>query len=124
MGSIGHPCRTIQGSARYLPLMTVQALREVSFCDEARPTTQMRQWSSSNNSCVHNQIATFGLFGRQSVTLNIGLNIGCSHNRPSEQSVKWNIGQALEMVQSSGGRSFQRRGAVMERLGWRTRDEK
>jgi len=42
--------------------------------------------------CVHNQIATFGLFGRQSVTLNIGLNIGCSHNRdnrPSEQSDKW-----------------------------------
>ena len=31
MGSIGHLCRTIQGSARYLPLMTVQALREVSI---------------------------------------------------------------------------------------------
>src|SRR6218665_61851 len=46
-------------------------------------------------SCVHNQIATFGLLGRQSVTLNIGLNIGCSHNRPSEQSAKCNIGQAL-----------------------------
>src|SRR6218665_286491 len=46
-------------------------------------------------SCVHNQIATFGLLGRQSVTL----NIGCSHNRnnrPSEQSAKCNIGQALE----------------------------
>src|SRR6218665_3785971 len=45
-------------------------------------------------SCVHNQIATFGLLGRQSVTL----NIGCSHNRnnqPSEQSAKCNIGQAL-----------------------------
>src|SRR6218665_3844587 len=27
---IGHPCRTIQGSARYMSLMTVQALREVS----------------------------------------------------------------------------------------------
>jgi len=39
MGSIGHPCRTIQGSTRYLPLMTVQALRGVSFCDEARSTT-------------------------------------------------------------------------------------
>ena len=39
MGFIGHPCRTIQGSVRYLPLMTVQALREVSICDEARPTT-------------------------------------------------------------------------------------
>src|SRR6218665_1363315 len=39
MGSIGHPCRTIQGSARHLPLMTVQALREASFCDEARPKT-------------------------------------------------------------------------------------
>src|SRR6218665_1351651 len=51
--------------------------------------------------CVHNQIATFGLFGRQSVTLNIGLNISCSHNRdnrPSEQSVKCNIGQALIYV--------------------------
>src|SRR6218665_2617884 len=49
-------------------------------------------------SCVHNQIATFGLLSRQSVTLNIGLNIGCSHNRnnqPSEQSAKCNIGQAL-----------------------------
>ena len=49
-------------------------------------------------SCVHNQIATFGLSGRQSVPLNIGLNIGCSHNRknrPSEQSAKCNIGQAL-----------------------------
>ena len=49
-------------------------------------------------SCVHNQIATFGLLGRQSVTLNIGLNIGCTHNRdnrPSEQSAKCNIGQAL-----------------------------
>jgi len=36
----------------------------------------------------------FVLFGRQSVTL----NIGCSHNRdnrPSEQSAKCNIGQAL-----------------------------
>src|SRR6218665_2070393 len=34
---------------------------------------------------------------RQSVTLNIGLNIGCSHNRdnrPSEQSAKCTIGQA------------------------------
>src|SRR6218665_919462 len=54
-----------------------------------------------NYSCVHNQIATFGLFGRQSVTLNIGLNISCSHNRdnrPSEQSVKCNIGQALIYV--------------------------
>jgi len=39
MCSIGHPCRTIQGSARYMSLMTVQALREVSICDEARPTT-------------------------------------------------------------------------------------
>ena len=39
MGSIGHPCRTIQGPARYLSLMTVQALREVSVCDGARPTT-------------------------------------------------------------------------------------
>ena len=38
-GPIGHPCRTIQGLTRYLPLMTVQALREVSVCDEARPTT-------------------------------------------------------------------------------------
>ena len=49
-------------------------------------------------SCVHNQIATFGLLGRQSVTLNIGLNVGCSHNRnnrPSEQSAKCNIGLAL-----------------------------
>ena len=49
-------------------------------------------------SCVHNQIATFGLLDRQSVTLNIGLNIGYSHNRdnrPSEQSAKCNIGQAL-----------------------------
>ena len=47
-------------------------------------------------SFVHNQIATFGLLGRQSVTL----NIGCSHNRynrPSEQSAKCNIGQALIM---------------------------
>ena len=51
------------------------------------------------DSCVYNQIATFGLLDRQSsVTLNIGLNIGCSHNRdnrPSEQSAKCNIGQAL-----------------------------
>src|SRR6218665_2488462 len=39
MGSIGHPCRSIQGSARYMSLMTVQALREVSICDKARPTT-------------------------------------------------------------------------------------
>src|SRR6218665_3736346 len=29
MSSIGHPCSTTQGSARYLSLMTVQALREV-----------------------------------------------------------------------------------------------
>jgi len=39
----------------------------------------------------------FGLLGRKSVTLNIGLNISCSHNwenRPSEQSAKCNIGQA------------------------------
>jgi len=36
MGSIGHPCSTIiQGSARYLSLMTVQALREVSVFDQA-----------------------------------------------------------------------------------------
>src|SRR6218665_3549463 len=39
IGSIGHPCRTIQGSARYLPLMTVQALWEVFVCDEAREIT-------------------------------------------------------------------------------------
>src|SRR6218665_1308763 len=39
MGSIGPPCRTIQGSARHMSLMTVQALREVSTCDEVRPTT-------------------------------------------------------------------------------------
>src|SRR6218665_1845217 len=39
MGSIGHPCRTIEGSAWHLSLMTVQALREVSICDEAKPTT-------------------------------------------------------------------------------------
>src|SRR6218665_3447037 len=35
MGSIGHPCSTIQGSAQYLSLMTVQALREVSVLDQA-----------------------------------------------------------------------------------------
>src|SRR6218665_2015428 len=40
MGSIGRPCRTIQGSARHMSLVTVQALREVSICDEARPTAQ------------------------------------------------------------------------------------
>src|SRR6218665_1193791 len=39
MGSIGHPCRTIQGPARCISLMTVQALRDVSICDEAKPTT-------------------------------------------------------------------------------------
>ena len=52
----------------------------------------------NQDSKVHNQIATFGLFSRQSVTLNIGLNISCSHNRdnrPSEQSAKCTIGQAL-----------------------------
>src|SRR6218665_934821 len=92
-------------------------------------------------SCVHNQIATFGLLSRQSVTLTIGcshnwqsghrvnvpsvklwcdvdiavfiikspqsvtleigLNIGCSHhrdNRPSEQSAKCTIGQALYSI--------------------------
>jgi len=52
-------------------------------------------------SCVHNSIVTFGLLGRQSVTLNIGLNIGFSdnrNNRPSEQSAKCNIGQALIMM--------------------------
>src|SRR6218665_2554299 len=38
MGSIGHPCRTIQGSARYLSsLMTVQALREVSIWPGQQP---------------------------------------------------------------------------------------
>src|SRR6218665_3699303 len=44
MGSLGHPCRTIQGSARHLSLTTVQALREVSICDEStqsRPTTHV-----------------------------------------------------------------------------------
>src|SRR6218665_3995681 len=35
-------------------------------------------------SCVHNQIATFGLLGRQSVTL----NIGCSHNRDNRLNVQ------------------------------------
>src|SRR6218665_128895 len=57
-----------------------------------------------NYSCVHNQIATFGLFSRQSVTLDIGLNIGCSHhrdNRPSEQSAKCTIGQALSRMRLS-----------------------
>src|SRR6218665_2598544 len=40
MGSIGHPCRTIQGSARYLSsLMTVQALR-------MRPSQQPMQYCS------------------------------------------------------------------------------
>src|SRR6218665_14327 len=46
-------------------------------------------------------IATFSLLGRQSVTLNIGLNIGCSHNwdnRPSEQLAKCNIGQAVARI--------------------------
>src|SRR6218665_4226410 len=31
MGSIGHQCRTIQGSSPYMSLMTVLALREVSI---------------------------------------------------------------------------------------------
>src|SRR6218665_701516 len=35
MSSVCHPCSTIQGSARYLSLMTVQALREVSIFDQA-----------------------------------------------------------------------------------------
>src|SRR6218665_377426 len=36
MGSMGHPCRTIQGSVWHLSsLMTVQGLRELSICDEA-----------------------------------------------------------------------------------------
>ena len=39
MGSIGQPCRTIQGPVHCLSLMTVQVLREVSVFDEARPTT-------------------------------------------------------------------------------------
>jgi len=37
MGSIGRPCSTIQGSMLYLSLTTVQALREVSVCDDTRP---------------------------------------------------------------------------------------
>src|SRR6218665_132131 len=32
---IGHPCSTIQGSTRYLSLMIVQALRQVSVFDQA-----------------------------------------------------------------------------------------
>src|SRR6218665_3340822 len=36
MVSISHPCRTIQGSVRHPSLMTIQALRKVSICDEVR----------------------------------------------------------------------------------------
>src|SRR6218665_822011 len=60
-------------------------------------------------SCVHNQIATFGLFSRQLVTLNIGLHIGCSHNRDnriSEQSAKCTIGQTLVQITSSWATLF------------------
>src|SRR6218665_1387508 len=49
-------------------------------------------------SCVHNQIASCGLFRRQSVTLTIGLTSGCSHNqdkRKSGQTGKCASGQAL-----------------------------
>src|SRR6218665_332011 len=49
MGSIGHPCSTIKGSARHLSLMTVQALREVSICDEASPTTHAVQFKLSSS---------------------------------------------------------------------------
>ena len=53
MGSIGHLCRTIQGSARHLSLMTVQELREVSICVEARPcsTVQTLSGVSDLSSC-------------------------------------------------------------------------
>src|SRR6218665_1282023 len=47
MGSIGHPCRTIQGSARYMSLMTVQALRELSVM-RLREVSVMRP---GNNPC-------------------------------------------------------------------------
>src|SRR6218665_3146593 len=35
IGSIGHPCSTIQGSVQYLSLMSVQVLREISVFDHA-----------------------------------------------------------------------------------------
>ena len=45
MGSIGHPCRTIQGPTRYLPLMTVQALG--MYLSVRRPGQQPMQYCSS-----------------------------------------------------------------------------
>ena len=109
MGSIGHPCRTIQGSVRHPSLMTIQALRKDlyvmrsgqvprQYCSSFEGGIYLWSGCSSITLLDHNQIrqiVTFGLLGRQSVTLNIGLNIGCSHNRLSEQSAKCNIGQAL-----------------------------
>jgi len=46
MGSIGHPRNTIQGTARYLSLMTVQALREVSAFDQA--VLLLPRWTNNN----------------------------------------------------------------------------
>jgi len=54
MGFRGHPCRTIQGSARYLPLMTVgptSAEGGIFLWYDARPTL----WSSCSSTLLDQQ---------------------------------------------------------------------
>ena len=54
MDSIGHPCRTIQGSARYLPLMIVGPTRAdggIFLWYDARPTL----WSSCSSTLLDQQ---------------------------------------------------------------------
>src|SRR6218665_647393 len=96
---IGHPCSIIEGSTRYLSLKN-QAM------------VLLPRWTNSHYLApgLNVVINLYKLallptplqkinFNRQSVTLTIGLNIGCSYNRLSGQSGKCAIGQALPCVQ-------------------------
>src|SRR6218665_1965106 len=83
MGFICHLCRSIQGSARYLPLMTVQEVREVSLCHEARPTTVVQYCSSFEGVYIFDQAVLLLPCWTNNHCPRPGLNMVIKHYWPS-----------------------------------------
>src|SRR6218665_1980761 len=83
MGSIGHPGRIIQGSLRHMSLMTVQALREVSICDDNNPCSTVQ--------ALRGYLPLIKLFFCYLVGPRPGLNLVIKHCWPSFPPPLFNI---------------------------------
>src|SRR6218665_3761762 len=103
MGSTGHPGSTIQGSARYLSMTRPAVVLLPRWTNNHYPMPGLNVVINLYKSIgpPSHPLYRQGIFSRQSITITIGLTIGCSDNRDnrlSGQSGKCAIGQVLDVT--------------------------